>query len=138
MVSTPSRSRHATKISLPDMIAVLPPLRPEFTRMSLSHMLWLTWGESPPRPDMAYSCEDETYIAVYGVWTDPAKDAVNVPWAAERMREMEHLASGIQLADENLGSRPARFADDANMGRLDEIRAAYDPEGRFHPWMGRL
>ena len=46
--------------------------------------------------------------------------------------------TGIQLADENLGLRPARFATDSNMTRLDEIRARYDPDGRFHPWMGRL
>ena len=50
---------------------------------------------------------------------------------------MEHLASGIQLADENLGLRPARFLSEANMARLDELRAEYDPGGLFHPWMGR-
>jgi FAD/FMN-containing dehydrogenase len=102
-----------------------------------SHMLWMNWGESPERPEMAYSCEDETYIAVYGVWTDPAKDAEHVPWAAERMREIEHLSTGIQLADENLGARPARFMSDANLRRLDEIRAARDPDGTFREWMGR-
>ena len=72
-------------------------------------------GPSPPRPEMAYS----------------------VDWVAERMGEMEHLASGIQLADENLGQRPARFVAEANLARLDEVRAAYDPDGRFHTWMGR-
>ena len=29
-----------------------------------SHMLWMNWGPgstpAPPRPDMAYSCEDDT------------------------------------------------------------------------------
>jgi hypothetical protein len=50
---------------------------------------------------------------------------------------MAHLASGIQLADENLGQRPARFASD-EMGRLDELRATYDPQSLFHPWMGRI
>jgi FAD/FMN-containing dehydrogenase len=103
-----------------------------------SHMLWMNWGESPERPEMAYSCEDETYIAVYGVWTDPEKDATHVPWAAERMRDLEHLSTGIQLADENLGARPARFMSDANLRRLDEIRAARDADGTFREWMGRL
>jgi len=103
-----------------------------------SHMLWMNWGPSPERPKMAYSVEDDTYIAAYGVWRDPADDPANVAWAADRMREMEHLASGIQLADENLGERPARFVTDANLARLDELRARHDPEGRFHPWMGRL
>lgn len=103
-----------------------------------SHMLWMNWGPSPPRPEMAYSVEDDTYIALYAVWGDAAEDEANVAWATERMREMEGLASGIQLADENLGQRPARFAGEQNMARLDEVRALYDPDGLFHPWMGRL
>ncbi len=102
-----------------------------------SHMLWMNWGQSPPRTDMAYSVEDETYIALYGVWQDPAEDEACVAWATDRMREMEGVATGIQLADENLGRRPARFVSEAHMARLDELRARYDPEGVFHPWMGR-
>jgi FAD/FMN-containing dehydrogenase len=107
-----------------------------------SHMLWMNWGPGseppPPRAEAAYSVEDDTYIALYGVWQDPARDAANVAWATERMREMEHLATGIQLADENLGQRPARFLSEAHMSRLDDLRAIHDPERRFHPWMGRL
>jgi len=102
-----------------------------------SHMLWMNWGPSPPRPEMAYSVEDETYIALYGVWRDPADDAANVAWATERMTEMAPLASGIQLADENLGRRPARFVSEENLARLDRVRERYDPEGLFHAWMGR-
>ncbi len=107
-----------------------------------SHMLWMNWGPgataAPPRPDMAYSCEDDTYMACYAVWQDPADDDACVTWATERMRELEDVASGIQLADENLGLRPARFASDAHMAQLDALRAAWDPDGLFHPWMGRL
>jgi len=119
--------------------ALLPGLRriAETLPAAPSHMLWMNWGPSPPRPEMAYSVEDETYIALYGVWQDPAEDAAHVAWATERMREMEHLSSGIQLADENLGQRPARFVSEASLTRLDEVRAAYDPGGLFHPWMGR-
>ena len=54
------------------------------------------------------------------------------------MAAMSHLATGIQLADENLGQRPARFASDDAMVRLDKARAAYDPDGLFNAWMGRL
>lgn len=102
-----------------------------------SHMLWMNWGPSPERPDMAYSVEDETYIALYAVWDDPADDDANVAWATDHMAAMAPLASGIQLADENLGRRPARFVTDAHMARLDETRARHDPDGRFHAWMGR-
>ncbi len=107
-----------------------------------SHMLWMNWGPgsspAPRRPEMAYSMEDDTYIACYAVWQDPAQDDMCVAWATDRMRELEGLASGIQLADENLGRRPARFASDASMARLDALRAEWDPGGLFHPWMGRL
>ena len=100
-------------------------------------MLWMNWGTSPPREDMAYSVEDETYIACYASSPGAEGDAINAEWSTERMREMEHLSSGIQLADENLGRRPARFVSDENLRRLDEVRAEYDPDGLFHPWMGR-
>ena len=102
-----------------------------------SHMLWMNWGPSPPRPEMAYSVEDDTYIALYG---GTAEQAGRPPWRAgqrERMREMEPLSSGIQLADENLGRRPARFVSDERLRRLDELRARYDPDGLFCPWMDR-
>jgi FAD/FMN-containing dehydrogenase len=124
--------------------ALLPGLRRIAETMpgAPSHMLWMNWGPgsspAPERADMAYSVEDDTYIALYGVWQDPAEDDANVAWVADRMREMEPLASGIQLADENLGQRPARFMSDEHMRRLDELRARHDPHERFHPWMGRL
>jgi FAD/FMN-containing dehydrogenase len=106
-----------------------------------SHMLWMNWRPGllpgPERPDMAYSVEDDTYIALYGVWRDPAEDEAGVAWATERMLELEPHATGIQLADENLGNRPARFLSDENHARLASLRAKYDPEGRFHSWMGR-
>jgi hypothetical protein len=102
-----------------------------------SHMLWMNWGPSPQRPDMAYSMEDETYIALYAVYEDPAEDEAMRAWATGRMAEMAHLATGIQLADENLGERPMRFVSDRNLQRLDEIRDRYDPDGLFCSWMGR-
>jgi FAD/FMN-containing dehydrogenase len=104
-----------------------------------SHMLWMNWGPAggPPRADMAFSCEDATYIALYAVWQDEYDDEANQAWATDHMREAEPLATGIQLADENLGRRPARFVGDAQLARLDDLRAKWDPEGRFHPWMGR-
>ena len=103
-----------------------------------SHFLWLSWGPVPQRQDMAYSNEDEIYFALYGGWPDAADDTTIGDWPRANMAAMAPLATGMQLADENLGARPARFATDAAMARLDEVRAAYDPDGRFHSWMGRL
>jgi FAD/FMN-containing dehydrogenase len=103
-----------------------------------SHFLWLNWGPSPARQDMAYSVEDEIYLALYGSWQDAADDDKYGDWARSNMAAMSHLATGIQLADENLGRRAARFATDEAMDRLDKVRAAYDPDGLFNSWMGRL
>jgi len=102
-----------------------------------SHCMWMNWGPSPERPDMAYSVEDDTYIALYTSWKDEADDAQFAPWPEQRMRGMEEFSTGIQLADENLGQRPDRFVTEAHLSRLDEIRAEYDPDERFHSWMGR-
>ena len=33
-----------------------------------SHMLWMNWAPPSNRPDMAYSVEDDIYIALYSVW----------------------------------------------------------------------
>ena len=102
-----------------------------------SHMLWMNWGDSPERPAMAYGLEDRTYIALYSVWTDPARDEANVDWVTGNMRAMEPLARGIQLADENLGRRAAPFTSGDRLERLDRLRGVHDPSRLFHPWMGR-
>lgn len=102
-----------------------------------SHMLWLNWSPPPERPDMAFSVEDDTYIALYAGWKHAKEDAKYASWPESHMREMSHLATGCQLADENLGRRPARFVTEDRMAKLDEIRANRDPKKRFHAWMGR-
>jgi FAD/FMN-containing dehydrogenase len=84
---------------------------------------------------MAYSLEDDVYLGLYGVWQDPDDDRRFAGWATERMRELEPLASGIQLADENLARRPAPFLRDDHRRRLAAVRRRYDPHGRFHSWL---
>lgn len=101
-----------------------------------SHLLWMNWYP-PQRPDMAFSVEDDVYIALYGSWTDPVRDDENTAWVTDRLRALESHATGVQLADENLGRRPQRFVAEANLARLDALRAAHDPERRFLEWMGR-
>lgn len=103
-----------------------------------AHFLWLAWGPSPQRQDMAYSLESEVYLALYAGWKNAADDAEYRDWPRANMAAMAPLASGIQLADENLGNRPAKFAAEENMDKLDAVRAEYDPDGRFYPWMGRV
>ena len=102
-----------------------------------SHFIFTGWKTSPDRTDMVYGVEDEIYMALYTAWHDPADDERYRDWAPSNMAAMSHLATGISLADENLARRPAKFITDPNMARLDQLRAAYDPDGMFHSWMAR-
>ena len=83
---------------------------------------------------MAFSVEDETYLALYGVWKDASDDERYAPWATEGMLRMSHLSTGCQLADENLRQRRARFLTDEHRAKLKQIRAARDPEDRFYDY----
>jgi FAD/FMN-containing dehydrogenase len=103
----------------------------------LSHMIWSNWSPARPRDDMVFSLEDRFYVALYGVWKEAKDDEAASAWATEGMRAMEGFATGVELADENLARRPGEFLADANMARLDALRARYDPDGRFHSYMGR-
>ena len=117
---------------LPHLQAVVETLPP-----APSHALWLNWAPRKRTTDMAFSLEDAHYLALYGVWKNAWDDARYASWAEDHMRAMAPLATGIQLADENLGHRPAPFVAQAHLDRLDTIRAARDPQQLFHPWMGR-
>ena len=101
-----------------------------------SHMMWMLWGPTEKRPDMAFSVEDDLYIALYSVWRDETEDARHQAWVTDHMKSLEPLASGIQLADENLSARPFRFIADDKRKRLEAMRAKYDPGGLFHSYMG--
>ena len=103
-----------------------------------SHVLWLNWNGPAQRPDMAFSQEHRTYLALYCGLGQGVDESQHVHWATEHMKALEPWSRGIQLADENLARRPSKFVSDAHMTRLDHVRAKYDPQGRFHPWMGRL
>jgi hypothetical protein len=102
-----------------------------------SHALWLNWNAPPSRPDMAFSLEARTYLALYGGLRSTAASPADENWATDHMRALQAHSVGIQLADENLGRRPMPFMAPANLARLDALRAKYDPEGRFNPYMGR-
>jgi len=100
-----------------------------------SHALWLNWNPPASRPDMAFSLEARTYLALYGGLRAEGSTPADEAWATDHMRALEPYSAGIQLADENLGRRPAPFMAAANRDRLEVLRSHYDPEGRFNPYM---
>jgi FAD/FMN-containing dehydrogenase len=95
-----------------------------------SHVFWYAWREQE-LPDAAISVQGSLYLAAFGGWTDPAQDEAMLAWPVDHMRRLEPLSRGIQLADENLHARPARFLSDANQLRLERLRAEHDPDGLF-------
>jgi hypothetical protein len=95
-----------------------------------SHVFWYPWREQPLE-NAAISVQGKLYVAAFAGWTDPADDGRYLDWPVEQMRKLEHLSKGIQLADENLIARPARFLIPEHEERLEQLRAEHDPEGRF-------
>jgi hypothetical protein len=120
--------------------ALLPALRriADSQPAAPSHALWLNWNGPASRPDMAFSLEARTYLALYGGLKGKRGSPADETWATDHMRDLAAHSVGIQLADENLGRRPAPFMAPDNMARLDALRARHDPEGRFNPYMGRI
>jgi FAD/FMN-containing dehydrogenase len=102
-----------------------------------SHMLWLNWHPGLIQSDMAYSNEDNIYIALYTIWKNAGDTSKYGDWAASMMSKMSHMSTGIQLADEGLHKRTAPFLSDVNLKKLQEIRAQRDPNGLFHEWHSR-
>ncbi len=101
---------------------------------SPAHFIWMNWSPQLSRSDMAFSLEDDYYMALYGLWSDPDDEAKVTDWVLEGINDLAPLSSGIQLADENLKRREAPFMADTNRARLESIRKERDPQGRFHTY----
>jgi hypothetical protein len=99
-----------------------------------AHVLWLNFQNVPARQDMAFSMEDKVYIALYGSWKNAKDTPLYDNWAHDHMQRTAHLSTGIQLADEGLHKRPARFVKDPNLMKLNNIRAVRDPNDVFNAW----
>lgn len=101
-----------------------------------SHFFIQLWG--PPRevPDMAFSMQGRMWMTCYFAGWDPAGDDGRGRAVTRAMQSLEPAAHGIQLGDENLRRRPYAFMAPANYARLQDIKAWYDPDDRFHSYLG--
>ena len=99
-----------------------------------AHILWLNWHPAHQRQTMSFSMEDNIYLALYGAWKAAADTEKYGNWASDTMRDMAHLSTGIQLADEGLHKRTAPFLSDENARKLAALRSERDPHGIFHEW----
>src|SRR3954462_7123374 len=96
-----------------------------------SFSIWYGWDPPAERPDMAFSVEGNVYLATYAIWDDPAKDEHYRSWVHERIGAIAARGEGVYLGDTDFTRRADRFLSEQNFTRLEELRAQWDPDGRF-------
>jgi hypothetical protein len=99
-----------------------------------SHFLWLNWHPGALKNDMAYSKEDQIYLALYSCWKNKADTDKYQPWAYDIMHKMSYLSTGIQLADESLHKRKSSFMSEAHLQKVQDIRHKWDGDSLFYEW----
>jgi FAD/FMN-containing dehydrogenase len=110
-----------------------PLLRQLWSELPTEHSfaIWYCWGPDRPLRDMAFSVEANAYLATYAIWTDPADDERHRDWVVRHTRALARYGAGVYLGDTDFTRRTDRFMAPENFARLEQIRAARDPEGRF-------
>ena len=101
-----------------------------------SFSIWYGWAPGRPLPDMAFSVEAQVYLATYVIYTDEADDERYADWVHSRTRDLAQAGCGVYLGDTDFQRRHDRFVSDEAYRRLAEVRATWDPEGRFCSYLG--
>jgi hypothetical protein len=111
--------------------------RPAGTRCgtAASRLLWMLWGHHPTRDDACWSVQAPLYLSPNAGWTDAASDARHQRWIEEGLTRLAPFSRGVQFSDANLAARPGEGLTSAHTKRVEEIRAKYDPDGRFFSYM---
>ena len=100
-----------------------------------SFLLWMLWGHFPETGGACWSAQAPLYLSPNAVWRDPAEDLPHERWAHEALAGLAAFSRGLQFSDNNLADRPDNGLSPANHLRLEKVRAAYDPDGRFCTYM---
>lgn len=131
----PDNHRYAADSSWTDAPAseLAPLLREVWSTLPTEHSfsIWYGWAPSKPLPDMAFSIEGQTYIAIYAIWTDPADDVRHRDWVVNSAQSLARVGKGVYIGDSDFSQRPDRFLTDENFCRLEEIRRRRDPANLF-------
>jgi FAD/FMN-containing dehydrogenase len=74
------------------------------------------------------------HLGIYSLWREPERNPANIAWVRETWRAMQPFAGGgvyvNELGDDE-GIDRVRAAYGANYSRLQQVKAAYDPENVF-------
>jgi FAD/FMN-containing dehydrogenase len=100
-----------------------------------SFVLWMFWGHHPERANACWSIQAPLYVSPNAGWADPADDERQMRWVDEALRALQPHSCGVQFSDANLSARAGEGISAANLARVEQIRARYDPEGRFCTYM---
>jgi FAD/FMN-containing dehydrogenase len=116
--------------------ALTPELHELFTSRptAKSSVVLMPWAPTEVENGV-FSLQADLYVSPMAIWEDEDDDDRCIRWPGEQMERLEHLALGIQLADENLINRPAPFLAADRLARLEELRTQLDPDGLFHGYL---
>jgi hypothetical protein len=138
-MQSPEDHRYAVDCTWTDAPAAVlaPPLLRLWRELDTTHSfsIWYGWAPHRPLPDMAFSVEGNVYIATYAIYDDEADDAKYREWVHRRTAEIARDGAGVYLGDTDFTGRQDRFLSDENYRRLAEVRAKWDPDGRFASYL---
>lgn len=89
--------------------------------------------------NMAFSPLGASYLVCYAIWDDPVGDAANQRWLRKTMAAADPSGlGGHYIAETDLeadASRARRAYAPADWDRLQELKAAWDPDNLFHSYL---
>jgi FAD binding domain len=94
---------------------------------------WYPWREQEI-PDSALSITAKNYFAGFSSWLPGDDEVPHREWLVDHISRLDPYSKGIQLADENLVDRPARYLTDEADARLEATRDRYDPDRLFYSY----
>lgn len=100
-----------------------------------SFVLWMLWGGHPEREDACWSMQAPLYLSPNAGWARAVDDARHEDWVDAALRGLADHRAGVQFSDANLPARGGAGLRAEPARRVEEIRAVYDPEGRFHSYL---
>jgi hypothetical protein len=101
----------------------------------LNFVLWMVWGGYPTQANACWSAQAPVYLSPNASWTDPQDDLVHETWTHRALVDIQPASRGIQFSDNNIADRPDFGIAPEFMGRLEAIRATYDPSSLFNSYM---
>ncbi|MCW2759443.1 MAG: linked oxidase protein [Nocardioidaceae bacterium] len=101
----------------------------------MNFVLWMVWGGFPEREDACWSSQAAVYLSPNAGWSDAADDLAMEAWTTLPLEQLQEHSKGIQFSDNNVADRWDHGIRPAQAARLEQVRATYDPRGRFNSYM---